>query len=124
MKLTNGKGIIPEMSVEISPVPVVRNGNANIHITGLAKSDVPHGLTVTIILDVNGRVVSARTYPICDDDVTPCDIVPGGHFEIYLLNIFNAQETRTAVQYQVTVKIDKDLTERMMCIVSIVSLTS
>lgn len=59
----------------------------------------PDGLTVTIILEENGRVVSARTHPLCDDDVTPCDIVPGGHFEIYLLNVFNAQETRTAVSF-------------------------
>ncbi|CAL9223220.1 unnamed protein product, partial [Arabidopsis halleri] len=57
----------------------------------------------------NGHVVSAKTYPICDDDVTPCFIEPGGHLEIYLLNIFSAQETRTAVQYQVTLRIVHDV---------------
>ncbi|KFK38952.1 hypothetical protein AALP_AA3G181400 [Arabis alpina] len=102
-------------TVDISPHPVNRKGNANITVTGYTSKDIPDGASVGVTLAVL-IPISEKTYSLCD--VTACPVAPGP-FVLTIPNIFNdkALKRRTrAYNVIVTINEEPEHARDVMCV--------
>ncbi|XP_024007744.1 MD-2-related lipid-recognition protein ROSY1-like [Eutrema salsugineum] len=100
-------------SVDISPNPVKRSGNANFTITGYTRKAIPGEASVELIF-VTDLYTMTKNYSLCD--ITACPVSPGP-FVLTIRNVFRTRLQKRVPQYRVGLRImEKTVKEPIMCI--------